>query len=202
MAYPSRASEEQIQAAAKLVLEGASYTAAAKPLGIVGQTLKALMKNRDIELPRRHVASSPLVLPRKATDLAYIAGIIDGEGSLGPTPRKINSWRICIYNTDKDLMHWLCSFGGLAYERAPQPADAIGFKWRKRQYGWHLNRRDSVLKLLIAVRPYLRIKAHAADKAIAELTFALKDKPTAKEVRRSAPGTGKRAEARASTLRS
>src|SRR5690242_18139412 len=60
----------------------------------------------------------------KETDKAYLAGIIDGEGSItilhrnshkgNPVPRTM---RLQVYNTNKEIIDWLLSkFGGMSYK--------------------------------------------------------------------------------------
>ncbi len=115
--------------------------------------IKSCRKDLSVRIPNSH------------TDLAYIAGIVDGEGSISRVKGK-KSWRICVYNTDLGLIDWLVSFGGKFYVR---PEMTCGFKTKKTQYGWQVQRRVDVFELLTAVLPYLRIKKQKAVDAISEM---------------------------------
>jgi len=93
------------------------------------------------------------------TDLAYLAGIIDGEGSIYIQRRLVEgSWdyfaRFQVVNTDATLIKWLhATFGGHIYEKkrsAPPP------HW-KPQYEWYTNR-GLLDRLLPLITPYLKIK--------------------------------------------
>lgn len=95
------------------------------------------------------------------TQLAYLAGIIDGEGTfyIGITNkgRKFNS-RIYVVNTNEELIKWLKdTFGGLIYKRTSKSNP----QWKTR-YEWVLDKSaiDTVCHLLI---PYLIIKKKHAE---------------------------------------
>jgi len=100
----------------------------------------------------------------KRTDLAYAAGIIDGEGWIGIGRRggkRHDAYcRVTVGNTSEWLVKWLqFAFGGSIsiYNRNPD-------KW-KRQYFWNLNEHQT-LDFLKAIYPYLRIKRPQAEIAI------------------------------------
>ncbi len=96
---------------------------------------------------------------------AYVAGIIDGEGSIGITrvtkpqnKKQIgHNARIRVTMTDKDIIYWLKnSFGGYAtFEKRPYP-------W-KDCYTWTIRDSDIVKRFLDKVYPYLRVKKKQAD---------------------------------------
>ena len=95
------------------------------------------------------------------TQLAYLAGIIDGEGTfyIGTTNngRKFNS-RIYVVNTNEELIQWLKNiFGGLIYKRI----STSNPQWKTR-YEWVLDKSaiDTICHLLI---PYLIIKKKHAE---------------------------------------
>lgn len=98
------------------------------------------------------------------TDLAYLAAIIDGEGTLtikkvrpsgggkSPTYRAI----VEVGNTSRALIDWLCSrFGGNAYDRT------FTGRWRRMWY-WNLNT-DNMETVLESIQPYLVIKRRQAN---------------------------------------
>src|SRR5262249_44588612 len=104
------------------------------------------------------------------TDLAYTAGIIDGEGSIDIAPDKggrrqprrlpVFVLRVHVASTDRVLLEYLTSIfhcGTIRrYEKKPP---------RKPTYTWSL-RGNSALSLLRQVLPYLIIKARQARIAI------------------------------------
>jgi len=98
--------------------------------------------------------------------LAYLAGIIDGEGTIGierqspnETCRKKTYYthRLCIINTSKNLMHWL-------KENFPQGSFSLRKKidGRKDCYAWRLFGKNAE-EILIAIKPFLIIKIAQAD---------------------------------------
>ena len=97
---------------------------------------------------------------------AYLAGLIDGEGSLEIRKEIRNSFndkkdyyrpRIRIALTNQDLINWLKkSFGGWICERRPKNE-----KWAD-SYGWVMMG-STIKPILEKVYPYLRIKKKQAD---------------------------------------
>lgn len=100
------------------------------------------------------------------TQCAYLAGIIDGEGSIGFIRR--NHFRtpcITITNTDKKLMDSICSVypSGRLYSRKRIGAN-------KRIYDWQLTKLVEVFDLLSQIEPFLVAKR---DKACLIMAFCL-----------------------------
>lgn len=98
------------------------------------------------------------------TDLAYLAGIIDGEGTIFIQRRMDNgTWtywsRMQVVNTYKPLIEWIYStFGGLMYTVNRSKPNRI----RKTQYQWYT--RISLVDVLIPkVYPYLINKKQHAE---------------------------------------
>jgi hypothetical protein len=112
-----------------------------------------------------------LKVPTEAVDLAYIAGIVDGEGSIrsggrstkGRVKNRWEGWQVSVANTDAALMQYLGRIGGRVYGNRH-----VGPLSKKPIYSWSVYRLDEVLALLKAIRPYLIIKRGKADQAIAE----------------------------------
>lgn len=98
------------------------------------------------------------------TDIAYMAAMIDGEGSIGITKtveRGRMRYRVRVYVTNQsdNLMKWLAdTFGGRVHSRAKPVTGTIVHVWVARE-------RD-VVGLLSAVLPYLRVKEKQAALAI------------------------------------
>ena len=98
--------------------------------------------------------------------LIYLAGIIDGEGTIGigrqmlPNNNYTYRQHLIIGNTDIRLIEWLVeNFGG----KFPKAVNS-NEKW-KDSYMWQLTGTKSY-KLLKKVRPYLLLKQEQADNAI------------------------------------
>src|SRR5438552_12044463 len=113
----------------------------------------------------KHFQEATLKLDGLTTiDLAYLAGIIDGEGSISRTPIKdVFRCSVIVYNTDKALMDWLGSFGGRCYIRKFAPGS---YSTKLTQYGWHVQKARDVILLLSALIPCLRIKKARAQQAL------------------------------------
>jgi hypothetical protein len=96
--------------------------------------------------------------------IAYLAGIIDGEGCIYIQRRKTKcGWsyfpRFQVTNTNRNLMEWIKNtFGGLIYDK---PRKHINPKW-KMQIEWFTTR-ELLDKLLIFIIPYLVIKRKQAE---------------------------------------
>src|SRR5260221_12346995 len=69
-----------------------------------------------------------LQLPEDAVDLAYMAGILDGEGSISTLNgnrhkakarvsgiKRQRRWVVCITSTHQPLIEWLSAFGGTVH---------------------------------------------------------------------------------------
>ena len=101
------------------------------------------------------------------TKWSYLAGILDGEGTicLHEIKNKHNhqhfGLQIIIYGTSLRLMKWLVSnFGGVYYVRSATKLSV------KIQYAWHPSGKANREKLLLGVLPYLVIKKEQAKLAL------------------------------------
>lgn len=99
------------------------------------------------------------------TEIAYIAGLFDGEGTIGYYFKtKLNGYlaQLAIYNTDPRVMVWLkkvVPFGGV-FSNNNKPG-------RKRGWQWMLSSRPQIEQFVRAIRPYLVIKADQVDLILA-----------------------------------
>jgi len=91
----------------------------------------------------------------------YLAGFIDGEGSIIIKPPRV---RIYISNTDKLILEEIQKFlnCGKVYEVIRKNKNE---KW-KRQYGWTICFHKEVLRILINLRDKLIIKKELCERAI------------------------------------
>lgn len=104
------------------------------------------------------------------TDLAYIAGFLDGEGSIcakWKKPQNCVVVRVCFYNTNQDVLCWIAQrIGGRIYTTQPR----LGTKL---QYQLEVRMSDLrwFLRLMI---PFLKIKSKQL--RIAQILLALTDR--------------------------
>jgi len=99
-------------------------------------------------------------------DLVYLAGIIDGEGSIlgncyGTYGKGSQSVFLSISNTSSDLMDWLCNkFGGKSTNQVRYDGN------HKEAYHWMLYARGGLVEILRAILPHLKIKQLQAQIAL------------------------------------
>lgn len=98
----------------------------------------------------------------------YLAGLIDGEGSL--KRRKDGLWSVGVQMTDESVIRWLHTLGGSfgIYLR-----DST----RKTIYCWKIARRHDVLGFLRPVEPHMIVKRVQAQAAISELEERVAGRP-------------------------
>lgn len=99
----------------------------------------------------------------KDTDLAWAAGIVDGEGSIGLYPKTRSSWQFSlqIASTDPHMVPELAGmFGGRVYCLEPRQQQS------RRQLGWWVTGPEAV-KLVALLLPHLRTKRLEANEFVA-----------------------------------
>jgi len=108
---------------------------------------------------------------------AYVAGILDGEGSIclymikNKQNYQHSALQIVIYGTSLRLMKFLVhSFGGKYYVRSKTNLS------KKVQYCWHPSGRKNRELFLLGVLPYLVIKREQAKIALAYLSIGEQEK--------------------------
>ena len=114
----------------------------------------------------------PTLLPEV---LSYVAGIIDGEGSIVIQRKKKETkngrirFRIEIYNSNKEMLDWIAKKfrDGKVKEKNPLHISRRGYGTKAQMYFWIVNKQEAVYKILVAILPYLIIKKSKAGKAIA-----------------------------------
>lgn len=103
----------------------------------------------------------PSHLPTNPVTLAYIAGILDGEGHIGINIVK-PSFRVAIVNTNLDLIKWLSDqLGGRIRSLKKTQARHLTC------YQWICTSRYNIVPLLKALSPYLIVKKTIAETCIA-----------------------------------
>lgn len=164
-------SREVTDAIHERLQRGESLGAIAREMGLSNSSnLYKVMMNRygykAEDIRYRAVWASTLDLSAaSATDLAYLAGIIDGEGTIlhQAAGRSTPIWTVKFNMTDRPLVEWVHSFGGTFNVRPPAKPG------HKEQYAWAVNRQLDVLTFLEAILPYLRVKRARAEEALADL---------------------------------
>ena len=93
------------------------------------------------------------------TEAAYLAGVFDGEGTLGYYFKKSGKYHVAslaIYNTDPRVMAWIrthVSVGGVYLNKNN----------KHKGWQWQLNSKKQIIAFLNQIRPYLVIKAEQVD---------------------------------------
>ncbi len=118
------------------------------------------------------------------SDRAYLAGIIDGEGTICATRTisavRSHKWRVSVANTSRVLIEWLRSIGGTVVERKPHGP----IKTNKPVFEWQVQDEEGVIAICEAVIPYLRTKDDAA-------RLALKETQAHRQARNKARGSSR-----------
>lgn len=95
-------------------------------------------------------------LPDDPASVGYIAGLIDGEGTIMNKPYFRS---VTIVNTDAALIEWLGRIGGSVQWRTKQAKDGIK---RKPLGAWSVCDALGMHRLLVAIEPHLIIKRERA----------------------------------------
>lgn len=116
---------------------------------------------------------STLRLPNSPAELGYLAGLMDGEGTIwvGPPKRRSKQAHIEIHiaNSDPRIIEWLGAMGGRVRWTFPLRAT--------RPCGlWAIDRLADYALLCQALLPYLRIKRENAKWALAVVFRRLQER--------------------------
>jgi hypothetical protein len=156
-------SEDEIAALYERAVAGEFVNHLAREIGMHWSTLYRILSRRYGFLPNKNwLRETTLTLPTDQFELGYLAGIIDGEGSI-MHPGRTEYWQIKVNMTDEPVIRWLASMGGIFSVRPP---DKPG---RKEQYAWVLARQADVRLFLTTMTPLLRVKRAKAEEALASL---------------------------------
>ena len=108
-------------------------------------------------------------------DKAYIAGFVDGEGSVGyynaartykHRPGYFHA-SINVCNTDPRVIFWLQEVTGIGSSRVTRFKDGN----RRTAYQWQLANKQDVVDFLSTIRPYLRVKGEQVDVLLVHLAL-------------------------------
>jgi hypothetical protein len=100
------------------------------------------------------------------TEAAYLAGIVDGEGTIhiGSGVRTV---RVSVVNTDATLIEWLRQIGGTVIVNRRHFHDSR--KSTKVVFSWSVNSWRNSHDVLTQIAPYMLIKRSKAKAAVAAL---------------------------------
>lgn len=99
------------------------------------------------------------------TEKAYLAGIFDGEGTVGyyfKGRSQYHAASVAIYNSDPRIMMWI-------KDRIPFGAVVTNKVGKHVAWAWMVTGKKPVYEFLTTIRPYLIIKADQADLLISLL---------------------------------
>jgi hypothetical protein len=124
--------------------------------------------------PPHNFGKRIIQIPKEEWKLAYLAGIIDGEGTViletSPHGRYLVCPNVAIANTSSELFDWIeKEFAG--YRRHKR-----GKTYKKQMYIWRIRRTRDVLALLKAIYPYLVIKHKDAQNVIESCEKRLRER--------------------------
>lgn len=111
-----------------------------------------------------------IIVPTAEAELAYTAGLFDGEGSISTVKHQAKDkhrphirWTCRVSLIHEDTIRWLLkTWGGRYYPKPQRPPRAAQHTWA---VSGHLN----CCAFLEAVRPFLIVKARRADMALDRL---------------------------------
>lgn len=160
-------SDARIRAALRLTISGMTLAEVSAKTGIDVGTIR----KRGMEVGYRPGVrgtkwqKATLKLSRSQIDRAYIAALLDSEGSIVRVEFNGQiAWRISIVNTHRPVLEWLASFGGRLHDRSLKKR--LG---AKAIYVWNLSGQHDVLLFLKSIVPYARIKKEKMIAALSEL---------------------------------
>lgn len=145
--------------------EGLSMASIARRIGVSHSTVQRALAERGVATRPNGCRDATIHIPRSATDIAYMAGLFDGEGNLQIRGRNNGSvaTKLAVYSTTPAAVEWVAkTFGGSVrwdHKRHEQRG------WKPMGI-WEIYRAQDVGRLLVAMMPYLIIKRAAARKAL------------------------------------
>jgi hypothetical protein len=140
--------DEQIKEVMERVKRGETIPALSREYGYAApSSLYGLLARHCDYIPTGEYEST-IQVPDNPIELGYLAGIIDGEGSIMLAEGKY--WHVKVGMTDFEVINWLESLGGKTNHGYPTPP-------RKPTKIWFVARKKDVGTLLKAILPYLKV---------------------------------------------
>jgi LAGLIDADG-like domain len=99
------------------------------------------------------------------TEAAYLAGLIDGDGSIGLHVSRSGhrTHRVTIHQKDPMILHWTQSVVGAGHISSRLPNHLGGIMWR-----WRISGRLQTQAFLRQLIPYLQIKRERAQEILSD----------------------------------
>lgn len=101
------------------------------------------------------------------TEIAWLAGFFDGEGTLGiyygGRNGKYPCWSLAIYNTDKKSLDYCMEITGVGHVHSRKRILKEGYK---RQWTWEIKRQRNIVSILKQMIPFLQIKRFIAEEMV------------------------------------
>lgn len=148
-----------------------STTKIAKKIGCCQETVSSRLKENNIHMRRAGPQLKRTIKRISKIESSYLAGIIDGEGSIfmGSSKRSFDGKAptITVRNTDPNLAKWLHKKGGYLLWEQPPKNKRTG-KTRKKSYHWKVGRVLDVQYILERTIPFLIIKKDKAKQVLKE----------------------------------
>lgn len=177
---PSRAQRKltsrQIDEAVERWRKGETVAELARRFGVGHSAMTKQITARTNEPIGRVRRASALHLPTDPSHLAYLAGIIDGEGCISRQTSS-RAWTVAVSNTSPELESWLKGVGGLFYYPPRRASFKLDGSYTKQRFEWKVSRAWDVLELLVAVKPFLVIKGAKAEEAMADIRSRFGERP-------------------------
>jgi len=165
--YHKKFSDAVVRKAIELVNQGVFWKQAANSIGMSHDSFRK--RTRKLEGvcfrigPSHKIAPMRLKLPEFANDIGYLAGILDGEGTICIHKGKRQQVIVSVANTDSGLMQWLSKIGGVVAKRKPCKLS------KKQPYVWTICARRDAEAVLRLLSPFLKIKRVKALRALRAL---------------------------------
>jgi len=165
--------EEQLSVVVKLYKEGRSCSAIARKYDVCHGTVSDALKRIGIQVKRLKEPTKTLPSTEK---IAYFAGLLDGEGSMGIYHKSPSCVRVSLYitNTSEQLMKWLMENFGGNYILKERAGTISNLRRTKDSFCWRYYRNVEAYRLLKAALPYLIVKKSQAEYALQGLEMSLK----------------------------
>lgn len=136
----------------------------ADKLGVSRSTVMKKMKLQNVPMRKNSCYRQTIEMPSDQATLGYIAGLVDGEGTISLYKREdLRGNKVVMIQigmTHKATIEWLHKIGGTICPRKPRKPN------HSTCYVWRLQGILDMLSFLEAIYPFLITKRQAATKAI------------------------------------
>lgn len=161
LSVPRLPADQELAIVARYCI-GYPMVAVAREYDLPESHVQSILRRHDRPIGRQTRAPA-LNVPTDTGHLGYLAGLVDGEGSIVFDKRRRRSIKVQIVNTDASLIKALSRLGGSVFwhQRRNRQHRPLG--------EWRVGRAVDCLALLTAIEPYLIIKRDRAREAISLL---------------------------------